>query len=86
MARGAVKETGVNAITGSFSRILAIGSGSGGGKCVFANITWGLERKEGANLHYSNATDLTLSSSAYIEGPIVNFKLTSGGGLAEVSD
>ena len=39
MARGAVKETGVNAITGSFSRILAIGSGSGGGNQSLINLS-----------------------------------------------
>tara|TARA_R110000823_G_C15742964_1_gene481049 strand:+ start:52 stop:318 length:267 start_codon:yes stop_codon:yes gene_type:complete len=85
MAKGAKYVTDTTAVTGSFSR-LQIG-GKNFGAAEFTDIQWGL----GANsisgsvatkLYGDVTTNIEISGSAVIEGPICAFKLANGSVLA----
>ena len=74
MAKGAKYVTDTTAVTGSFSR-LQIG-GKNFGAAEFTDIQWGLK------LYGDVTTNIEISGSAVIEGPICAFKLANGSVLA----
>jgi len=83
MARGATLVTDTVAVTGSFSKLQAAGTGSAsGGNVQFANITFGLPGKESYGTVFNDVGPLVVSSSQYVEGPIISFKLVDGQCLA----
>ena len=76
------------AVTGSFAKLQAAGTGSdSGGNVQFANITFGLPGiGTSYGTVYSDVGPLVVSSSQYIEGPVIAFKLVDGSCLAYTTD
>ena len=89
MAKGATYTTNTDAVSGSFSKI-QIGGGNFG--CAkFTNIQFGIgtvANNDGVNnqsspyKHFNTVTDVEISGSATIDGPIGGFKLANGSVLA----
>tara|TARA_Y100000114_G_scaffold100847_1_gene93959 strand:+ start:215 stop:478 length:264 start_codon:yes stop_codon:yes gene_type:complete len=84
MARGATLVTDDTAVTGSFLKLQATGTGSA---CKFDNVTFGLPGKESYGTVYSDVGPFIISgSSSFVEGPIIAFKLVDGACLAYTGD
>ncbi len=89
MAKGAIYTVNTTAVTGSFSKIQIGGLNFGCAK--FTNIQFGigsLNDDDQTNnylspyKHFNTVTEVEISGSATIEGPISGFKLANGSVLA----
>ena len=92
-ALGAIYVTDTTAVTGSFSAVQVAGTlnnANVGGEAKFRDIQFGIADSAGVNTSPSSSgtvvTNVELSGSASIPGPVYGFKLANGSALAYYID